>query len=158
MAYLGFTCLVNCSFAFCKQLREHSGEEHVLSLKSALKNTKRERIVRSRCVSMPVIWVSGSALLTWLRCGLTLAESPRAVDVLLAHITRTSPLEALLRKGMAPCFGKLQHTQKSNLIILNNQINRNNKCYNSKKIQEEMKHLIYVNINIIRMLYLIVIF
>ena len=75
---------------------------------TALKKTKRERIVRSRCVSMLGTCVCGSALLTWLRCGLTLAESPGVVDVLLAYIAHASLLEALLCEGVAPCFGKLQ--------------------------------------------------
>lgn len=46
--------------------------------------------------------------LTRLRRGLTLAESPGVVDVLLAHIAHSFPLEALLCEGVAPCFGELQ--------------------------------------------------
>lgn len=54
VAYLGFTCLVNCSFALCKQISEHRDEEHVLNLTISFeKDKERERTARSRCVSMP---------------------------------------------------------------------------------------------------------
>lgn len=49
--------------------------------------------------------------LTRLRRGLTFAESPGVVDVLLAHIAHSFPLEGLLCEGVAPCLGELQtHT------------------------------------------------
>lgn len=58
--------------------------------------------VRSRCQCWSVSCLWG------LRCGLTLAESSRVVDVLLAHVTHSFPPEALIGEGMAACFGELQ--------------------------------------------------
>lgn len=43
-----------------------------------------------------------------MNCGLTLAESRGAVDALLTHIARLSPLEALHCEGVTPCFGELR--------------------------------------------------
>lgn len=59
-----------------------------------------KRVCVCECFQLPNV--------TWLSCGLTLAESPQVVNALLAHITHLSPLEALLGEGVIPSFGKLQ--------------------------------------------------
>lgn len=50
-----------------------------------------------------------SALVTCFSggCGLTFAESPGVVDVMLAHAAHTFPLEAPLCEDVAACFGEL---------------------------------------------------
>lgn len=72
----------------------------------------------------------GVCCLTWLRCGLTPAESPGVVDVLLAHITQPSPPEALLCEGVAPGFGELQTRRRVKSDHLRGE---NNKCYCSEE-------------------------
>lgn len=67
--------------------------------------------VRSRCVLMLVTCVSRLCCLSGRRRGLTLAESPRVVDVLLAHVTRSSPLEAPIGEDVTSCLGELQTTR-----------------------------------------------
>lgn len=103
MAYLGFACPVYCNLALCTQWRENTGKAHDLPWQSGWAHRCQVEV----CIDAgPLcLWV---CCLTWLRRGLTLAESPGVVDVLLAHITHSSPPEALLREGMAPCFSELQ--------------------------------------------------
>lgn len=67
--------------------------------------------VRSRCVLMLVTCVSRLCCLSGRRRGLTLAESPGVVDVLLAHVTRSSPLEAPIGEDVTSCLGELQTTR-----------------------------------------------
>lgn len=100
MAYLGFACLVNGNLALCTQWEENTDKAHGLPWHSASRAT--EACIHAAQLCLWVCW------LTWLRCGLTLAESPGVVDVLLAHITHLSPLEALLREDMAPCCSELR--------------------------------------------------
>lgn len=128
-AYLCFACLVNCNLAFCKQWGENRGKAHDLLWQAAL--TDRERAVRvSSSLSGAVcvhnagqlcLWV---CCLTWMRRGLTLAESPRVVNVLLAHIAHTFPLEALLREGVTSRSGKLRTQEDSHIGSFSQQINR----------------------------------
>lgn len=73
-----------------------------------------------------------------MRRGLTLAENPWVVNVLLAHIAHTFPLEALLREGVTSRSGKLHTQEDSHIGSFSQQINRLSQRKSFIKIMEQL--------------------